>query len=131
VINRERWEKEIEERLDPEWRKPINLPNAISVGEGWKTIVCDLIDRLDQIGVPYKILQVKEKFGTLRFYVDKEGEAGGFSEAIEKAMKASAITCEDCGARGKLRGDAWVRTLCVPCNKKFLKARAERWPAKK
>lgn len=130
MVNRDRWKKEIEERLDPEWRKPINLPYAISVEEGWKTIICDLIDRLDRTGIPYKIMQVKEKFGTLRFYVDKEGESGGFSQAVEEAMKASEVTCEDCGAPGELRGDAWVRTLCLPCNEKFLKARAERWSKK-
>lgn len=131
MINRGRWKDELKDRLDSEWKKPVNLPHAISVGKGWKTIICDLVDRLDETKIPYKILQVKEKFGTLRFYLDREDESGGFSKAVNQAMKASKVTCEDCGARGKLRGDGWVRTLCVPCNKKFLKARAERWPAKR
>lgn len=55
-------------------------------------------------------MQVKEKFGTLRFYV------GGASEQayhyIEFAEALSARTCEECGAPGQTRGSGWVRTLC-------------------
>ncbi len=55
-------------------------------------------------------VQVKEKFGTLRFYVH-----GGDSRAhhhIEFAEALSGSTCEQCGAPGKTRGGGWVRTLC-------------------
>lgn len=54
--------------------------------------------------------QVKEKFGTLRFY----GHGG--DETIHNfiwfAESMSGILCEECGAPGKLRGLGWIYTAC-------------------
>ena len=55
-------------------------------------------------------VQVKEKMGTLRFYMSAETEA--IREAIEEAQARSEIICEVCGAPGELRGEKWVYTLC-------------------
>lgn len=57
--------------------------------------------------------QVKEKFGTLRFYY-----MGGddFIEGLEAFMNyLSAKTCENCGREGKLRGGGWILCLCDEC----------------
>jgi len=54
--------------------------------------------------------QVKEKYGTLRFYYD-----GGdlyIDGLANMAESMSAVTCEVCGNPGKLVGGGWVRTLC-------------------
>ena len=55
-------------------------------------------------------VQVKEKFGGLRFYVqaatDKHYNFISFAESM------SYRTCEDCGAPGKTYTDGWHRTLC-------------------
>lgn len=63
--------------------------------------------------------QVKEKFGTLRFYLivpmEHEDEVDAM---VTKAEDESGITCEDCGARGKTRGKSWISTLCDSCNSK-------------
>ena len=54
--------------------------------------------------------QVKEKYGTLRFYVDGGND---FTEGmIRMAEELSACTCEVCGKPGKLHGGGWVKTLC-------------------
>ena len=54
--------------------------------------------------------QVKEKFGTLRFYGnggdDKTDNFIWFAEAM------SSIICETCGAPGKRRGRGWIYTAC-------------------
>jgi hypothetical protein len=55
-------------------------------------------------------VQVKEKFGTLRFYVDGGNEAT--YAMISMAESMSARTCEKCGAPGKLRGKTWLYTAC-------------------
>lgn len=55
-------------------------------------------------------VQVKEKFGTLRFYY-----SGGddFVSGIEHmAESMTAVTCETCGAPGKSRSGGWIQTLC-------------------
>lgn len=55
-------------------------------------------------------VQIKEKFGTLRFYTDGGDEQ--IYGMIRIAESMSAVTCEECGAPGKQRGGGWIRTLC-------------------
>lgn len=55
-------------------------------------------------------IQVKEKFGGLRFYY-----AGGddyIRGVVDMAEEMSYCTCEMCGNHGKLRRGGWYRTLC-------------------
>ena len=54
--------------------------------------------------------QVKEKFGTLRFYYH-----GGDSKVdgmVRMAESMSACMCEECGAPGTQTQGGWIRTLC-------------------
>lgn len=55
-------------------------------------------------------IQVKEKFGTLRFYTT--GCDDRAMTLIEFAEELSGKTCEVCGAPGQLRGGGWVKSLC-------------------
>jgi len=55
-------------------------------------------------------VQVKEKFGTLRFYTD--GGDDYTHGLITMAESMSAVTCEKCGAPGKRRGRGWIYTAC-------------------
>lgn len=60
---------------------------------------------------PYPLIeQVKEKFGSLRFYVDREDSE--ISAMISLAEEMSSRTCEVCGCPGTLRPGGWVKTLC-------------------
>lgn len=54
--------------------------------------------------------QVKEKFGTLRFYY--RGGDDQIRGMVRMAESMSAVTCEECGSPGKIRGSEWFRTLC-------------------
>jgi hypothetical protein len=54
--------------------------------------------------------QVKEKYGTLRFYVDGASEEHRNYIAFAEIM--SGNTCEKCGAPGKIRGRGWYYTAC-------------------
>ena len=57
-----------------------------------------------------EVLQIKEKFGTLRFYY-----SGGdvyVEAAVTLAERLSARTCEDCGAVGERRSGGWIKVLC-------------------
>jgi hypothetical protein len=55
-------------------------------------------------------VQVKEKFGGLRFYVDRSDSA--VDALISMAESMSYRTCEVCGSPGKSRNGGWIRTLC-------------------
>jgi hypothetical protein len=82
---------------------------------GTKTVTQEDIDeaktRMDEetLKVPVAV-QVKEKFGGLRFYVqaatDKHYQYISFAESM------SYRTCEECGAPGKTYTDGWHTTLC-------------------
>jgi hypothetical protein len=54
--------------------------------------------------------QVKEKFGTLRFYYTGGDEAIRGMVHLAEAM--SSVTCETCGNVGKFRGKGWFYTSC-------------------
>jgi hypothetical protein len=65
----------------------------------------------------FSALQIKEKYGTLRFYwtgrLSKEAEAR-VDEAIDLAEARSACTCELCGEEGRLhRKGGWLMTRCA------------------
>lgn len=81
------------------------------VGMGWDLIVGALFDACLLSGT--HIHQIKEKFGTLRFYVGYAPD--WLNYAIEGAEIVSARTCEECGKAGKLRPGGWVKTLCDTC----------------
>lgn len=86
---------------------------SIDCGPGWADIIRDLCIKLMALRFDGNVVQVKEKFGTLRFYAD------GLSEeqrrAVSDAEDRSALTCETCGAPGKARAGGWIKTLCDEC----------------
>jgi hypothetical protein len=55
--------------------------------------------------------QVKEKFGTLRFYYS--GGDNNIDGMVRMAESMSGVTCEECGDPGSANGPGWIRTLCV------------------
>jgi hypothetical protein len=90
----------------------VSAPGFPSVGDGWRELVETAISRIAIAvaavpGGSLKIGQIKEKFGTLRLYLDKreglpEATCAAIDEAICLAEARSACTCETCGAEGRL-----------------------------
>jgi hypothetical protein len=69
-------------------------------------------------------VQVKEKFGGLRFYADGGDE---FVSGLIRMAEAIAFqTCEECGAIGSQNTEGWIHTLCNCCRENYDKIRAER-----
>jgi hypothetical protein len=56
------------------------------------------------------VMQVKEKFGGLRFYY--HGGDEHISGMVRMAESWASVTCETCGDRGTIRHGGWIRTLC-------------------
>jgi len=54
--------------------------------------------------------QVKEKFGTLRFYYT--GGDDYIRGMVTMAEAMSGVICEECGNPGETKGQGWVVTLC-------------------
>lgn len=101
-------------------------------GTGWYKIIRAAAEKLEPLIVAYKLehpgedapraSQIKEKFGTLRFYLS-HGTDEMFKIADE-AERKSATICEECGDTGKLRKGGWLRTLCDGCQAARVKERA-------
>lgn len=91
---------------------------------GWYQIIWDLCIGLEQelkkLGKEaedqFRVTQVKEKFGTLRFYTN--GHTDEMDDLITIAERKSRVTCEVCGEHGRLYTDGWHVTLCKVCRRK-------------
>lgn len=91
---------------------PFPLESALlCIGKGWHEIVKSLINDLFELGWNGTLIQVKEKYGTLRFYIGTSTEE--MENRIEQAWKQSSITCDVCGKPGEVRTNRnWVMTRC-------------------
>jgi len=111
-------------------------PWGLECSEGWHPFIYELIKQLDKINksnqnhkkynpefeyVLIKVLQIKEKFGTLRCYISGDDRAFGVVSAYEHL---SQYICEYCGitkatADVKARGGSWLKCLCKECHIKY------------
>jgi hypothetical protein len=81
--------------------------------DGWFDLVWGLCEAIEALGPDedFKVEQVKEKFGGLRFYVSGGNQA--IWKLVWKASSQSHHICEVCGQPGTLRDHRrWIRTLC-------------------
>lgn len=89
-----------------------------NVSDGWHELVRKLDADLKEIDPEYELLQVKEKFGTLRYYASFTTEK--YEEGMARigvAEAESAETCEVCGTKegvttASSEASWWMRTLC-------------------
>jgi hypothetical protein len=93
---------------------------GLSVGDGWydliDTLCWNIQSYIDNNSSETRVIpqvvadQVKEKFGTLRFYT-----SGGdrlIDGMIWFAESMSGRICEQCGRPGKSNQSGWIITLC-------------------
>jgi hypothetical protein len=112
-----RWRAGVDRRT---WREALradfapwfdNLDFGFQCDDGWAYIVGALTTEIAEIvGGPEKeprirISQVKEKYGTLRYYVIglPATHCDAIDRAIQRAEERSGRICEACGGDGKLR----------------------------
>lgn len=57
--------------------------------------------------------QIKEKFGTLRFYCDGGDEY--IRGIVQMAESMSSKICEICGDKATVKTKGWIRNICQPC----------------
>ncbi len=90
------------------------IENGQEVHEHWRKEY--ELNKLEPKLIPsFQAIQIKEKFGTLRFYYSGGDEY--ISGIINFAENMSGEICEVCGNKGKLRNGSWIKTLCDEHNK--------------
>ena len=90
-------------------------------GEGWEPLLRRAAEKLEALNNTLenpddyvRVSQIKEKYGTLRFYVGSVPSriADEVDKITHEAEEASEVTCEQCGKPGQLRGGSWVYVAC-------------------
>ena len=119
-------------------------PASSYLSPGWVALVRELLRDIDALigdEQDFRILQLKEKFGTLRFYYQVDGRKTinadlflpegtkriqippqdvderfvKLRERVAKAEADSAHICERCGAPGVLEKAGWWKVRCAAC----------------
>lgn len=87
-------------------------------GDGWFDILKNLIINIQKLDInkEVQVFQIKEKFGTLRFYIN--GGSDEIHELINQAEILSGKTCEECGKPATQVTRGWIKNLCDECYKK-------------
>jgi len=74
-------------------------------------LIDDPLRELPELVPQVTLDQVKEKFGTLRFYYS--GGDDYIRGLVSMAESMSGVTCETCGKPGTSTGGSWIKTVCV------------------
>ncbi len=120
--------------------------------DGWYGVIDEMCSKItdvyaeEEIEPDIVIDQIKEKYGTLRFYYHFEGRDKGIAaidilgkgslrmkakehrpidkkifDIVDWGEKQSGHICELCSSPGVLRNDDWLMVRCDDCWKKYLK----------
>jgi hypothetical protein len=97
------------------------MPLGFQCQDGWFALLWRLCEDLEplaaelerKLGVHFEVLEVKQKFGRLRVFVNHRTDP--ISELIEVTEAESMRTCEVCGKPGMLRSGESIQTLCDGC----------------
>jgi hypothetical protein len=103
---------------------------GLGAGVGWWPALENCMIEITGIlntyqGLKFNVVQIKEKFGGLRFYYDMHRSNGStitdelkaeayelVAKAVGRAEHAADNACEVCGQPGTRRDGGWIRTLC-------------------
>ena len=93
---------------------------SLEIGNGWMELVYKMLVEIDDLyfkrdcNIDVIILQIKEKYGSLRVSDNKLDAEIGF--IVSKYEQLSKSTCEICGAEGKMvRDEYWISVRCEEC----------------
>ncbi|MFC8664047.1 hypothetical protein [Streptomyces sp. NPDC057199] len=102
---------------------PAQIPaRRHAVGPGWRPLLERLHEQIRAVFPGYRLLDLKEKFGGLRVYVDRPASSGdALRTLIASAETEAERTCEFCGAPGRIRTrddqpGGWRKAVCSTCH---------------
>ena len=115
LMPRNLWTNEISENYDFSHTYLDDMP------DGWRNAfgeeMCEeILEELISTNTleTYRIIQVKEKFGSLRWY-DEGGSDRIFWEIVPKYAARSMQTCIHCGKPATKKSTGWISPWCDAC----------------
>lgn len=105
-----------------------NVYCGISCPPGWIPIIIKLSEEISKLSVDARVSKIKEKFGTIRFYISDSTDE--IDDLIKKAEKDCLSCCAYCGSKENVVGlsdtppnkhgeaTGWYLYKCQPCREK-------------
>ena len=89
----------------------------LELGDGWFDLIYGLSKIIAAVDPDCVAVQIKEKFGGLRFYVGATSER--VHDLIHICEHLSFSVCEECGStKGVTTEGSWAKTLCAECRER-------------
>lgn len=120
LLPRNCWTGEVVENYDYSFTELDDMPVGwrIAFGEQFCADIQHELDKLkSEAAADFRVLQIKEKFGQLRFYTNWVTE--GIDEVIRRYENLSERTCIQCGAPATKITTGWISPFCDKCAEKF------------
>ena len=114
LMPRNRWTGEISVDFDYEYNEMVAMPLGWTRAFGYEMLT-ELRDALVAAEClnKYRITQIKEKFGSLRWYDFGAPEAA--KDIIFKYCRKSEDYCVICGEPAPVTTEGWIQHLCDAC----------------
>lgn len=120
LLPHNRWTDEVSEDYDYSYTELDDMPVGwrFVFGEQMCAEIQELLVKVDYVD-KYRIMQIKEKYGSLRWY---EGGiptiiADKYYALIAKYENLSLHTCIHCGKPARYISRGWISPFCKTCNK--------------
>jgi hypothetical protein len=83
--------------------------------DGWFDLIWKLCEDIEKLELPedFTIDCIKQKYASLRIY--SFPFVREVIDLVDDAEARSASICEDCGNKGKIRGEYWIYIACDKC----------------
>lgn len=120
LLPRNRWTGEVVDNYDYSYTELDDMP------DGWRAAfgeqMCEEIQQAlnmmeSDIADTFRIMQIKEKYGSLCFYTNWLTDQ--IREIIYKYEKLSAHICISCGAPATKMSTGWISPYCDKCAEKI------------
>lgn len=99
------------------------IEQACEIYPGWSNLIKEIDSKIKSYDPDYKVAQIKEKFGGLRFYFNSNCETDeDFNKLCDQVWNIadrSLSICEICGKEGSPNFSryGWRKTLCEDCKR--------------
>lgn len=110
LLPRNRWTDEVQPDYDYDYNEWEAIPLGWQIAFGWE-FLNQLYGMLEQFNIidQFRIEQIKEKFGELRFYCSGNEEVWNL---VNDYTARSARTCIECGKPARYISKGWICPFC-------------------
>lgn len=118
LLPRNRWTGLVSDSYDYSYNELEAMPEGWLIAFGYE-MICELRDELASTNFlsEYRITDIKEKYGTLRWY--DAGNTKNGHDIVSKYCGESARVCQCCGKPATHMTNGWIGYFCKECGKQL------------